>query len=139
MTDPTKKLTFIKPVRSPVADEFYGHFAQGKIALQRCSACNSWIHIPREMCFRCGSLNLKWDECSGRAELFTWTDTALAPLPVLAEDVPFVVGLVQLEEGPRVVSRLVNVADVELTPGLKLKVRFDEVDGDTMIATFEPE
>ncbi|QIX53665.1 hypothetical protein HFP48_28945 (plasmid) [Rhodococcus sp. DMU1] len=49
------------------------------------------------------------------------------------------VGLVQLEEGPRVVSRLVNVDDVELIPGLKLKVRFDGIDGDTVLATFEPE
>nr|WP_271209058.1 OB-fold domain-containing protein [Rhodococcus wratislaviensis]GLK33510.1 hypothetical protein GCM10017611_03520 [Rhodococcus wratislaviensis] len=135
----TKKLTFIKPAQSKQTDEFYGHFTQGKIALQRCSSCQSWIHIPREMCFRCGSFDLKWDECSGRAELFTWTGTALAPLPILAEDVPFVVGLVQLEEGPRVVSRLVNVDDVELIPGLKLKVRFDDIDGDTVLATFEPE
>jgi uncharacterized OB-fold protein len=90
------------------------------------------------MCARCGSFDLEWDECSGRAELFTWTETILAPLSILKEDVPFTVALVQLEEGPRVVSRIVNVESGELASGLKLKVRFDKVDQDIALATFEP-
>ncbi|QIX53696.1 hypothetical protein HFP48_29180 (plasmid) [Rhodococcus sp. DMU1] len=139
MTNTAKNLTYISPAPSPLGDEFYGHFVQEKLCLLRCNKCESWIHIPREMCARCGSFDLKWVECSGRAELFSWTETELAPLPILADDVPFVVALVQLEEGPRLVSRLVNVNDIELTPGLRLKVRFDQVDDDTALATFEPE
>jgi uncharacterized protein len=138
MTEMTKNLTFIKPAASKLSDEFYGHFSRGKLCLQRCVDCRSWIHIPREMCARCGSFDLEWDECSGRAELFTWTETILAPLSTLNDDVPFTVALVQLEEGPRVVSRIVNVESGELASGLKLKVRFDKVDQNITLATFEP-
>lgn len=138
MTDTTTDLTFIKPAESRLSDEFYGHFAHKRLCLQRCVACRTWVHIPREMCAHCGSFDLEWEECSGQAELFTWTETVLAPLSTLQDDVPFVVALVQLEEGPRVVSRVVNVDASELAAGLKLRVRFDEIGPDIALATFEP-
>lgn len=134
----SNKISFIAPAPSKLSDEFYGHLLDGKFCIQRCSACDAWHHIPRERCANCGSFDLRWAACSGNGELFTWTETRTAPLSSLQEDVPFTVALVQLEEGPRLVSRLANFNPDDLTIGLKLRLKFESVADKFSLPVFEP-
>lgn len=138
MTDMNDKIAFIAPAPSKLSDEFYSHFLNGNFCIQRCSACDAWHHIPRERCANCGSFDLRWAACSGEAELFSWTETRTAPLPSLQEDVPFTVALVQLEEGPRLVSRLANFNNDDLAIGRKLKLKVELVDDEFALPVFEP-
>lgn len=138
MTELAEVSSFIRPTSTKQADEFYNYNLRGMLCIKKCSGCETWHHIPREMCSTCGSLDLEWTQCSGSGVLFTWTETVAAPLPVLQSDVPFVVALVQLDEGPRVVARLVNVESTQLALGLRLRVKFLTVEIDFSLAVFEP-
>lgn len=132
------KITFIAPAPSKLSDEFYSHFLDGNFCIQKCSACNAWHHIPRQRCANCGSFDLQWAACSGNGELFSWTETRTAPLSSLQEDVPFTVALVQLEEGPRLVSRLTNFDPADLALGQKLRLKIQPVADGFSLPVFEP-
>ncbi len=133
-----EKITFIAPAPSRLSDEFYSHLLDGNFNIQKCRACNAWHHIPRQRCAHCGSYDLQWAPCSGNGELFSWTETLTAPLPPLQEDLPFTVALVQLEEGPRLVSRLSNVDPANLVLGMKLRLKIHHVTDEFFLPVFEP-
>ena len=75
-------------------------------------------------CGRCGSEEWAWEASSGRGTLFSWTVTHQALAPGFADDVPYAVVVVELEEGLRLVSGLRGVSPEELELGLPLQVEF---------------
>lgn len=131
------QISFIAPARGKLADEFYAFAREGKLCIQKCSSCKAWHHIPRERCAHCGSFELAWAECSGRGTLFSWTETSTPPLPSLQEDVPFIVALVELDEGPRVICRLVNVSNDDLVVGLPLRAKMMPLTPEFSLTVFE--
>ena len=107
--------------------EFFEHCAQRKLCFQRCTACHTWRHVPRLMCASCGSADWEWSESSGRGKVFSWTVTHQAMHPAFADDVPYVVALIELEEGVRMVSGLRGIEADELALEFPVQVVFEEV------------
>jgi hypothetical protein len=132
------QISFISPARGKLADEFYTFAREGRLCIQKCKGCGAWHHIPREQCSHCGSFELGWAECSGRGTLFSWTETSTPPLPNLQDDVPFIVALIELEEGPRVICRLVDVANDDLAVGQAFKAKMVSLSPDFSLTVFEP-
>jgi uncharacterized OB-fold protein len=132
------QISFIAPARGKLADEFYAFAREGKLCIQKCSGCDALHHIPRERCAHCGSFDLNWSECSGRGTLFSWTETSTPPLPSLQYDVPFIVALVELEEGPRVICRLVDVANEDLAVGQAFKAKMVSLTPEFSLTVFQP-
>jgi uncharacterized OB-fold protein len=91
-------------VPSPVGPnaEFYAFLARGELRLQRCAQCGAFRHPPRHRCAACGSLDATWEPVSGRGRLFSWTVTHRPVDPAFTP--PYVVAVVELEEGPRLVG-----------------------------------
>ena len=112
------------PTPSGFSAEFYQHCAHGELRFQRCSKCRTWRHPPRVTCGQCGSEEWAWEASSGRGTLFSWTVTHQGLAPGFAEDVPYAVVVVELEEGPRLVSGVRGIAPEELELGLSLQVEF---------------
>lgn len=131
------QISFIAPARGKLADEFYAFAREGKLCIQKCSDCDAWHHIPRERCSQCGSFSLDWAECSGQGTLFSWTETSTPPLPSLQDDVPFIVALIELQEGPRIICRLVDVANDELHVGQSFKAKMVDLTPEFSLTVFE--
>lgn len=125
---------------SPTGDtaEFYQHCARGELRFQRCASCRTWRHPPRVACARCGSEDWSWERSSGRGTLFSWTVTHQPLVPGFADDVPYAVIVVELEEGIRLVSGLRGVAPDALELGMPLVVDFAPVSDAIALHFFRP-
>ena len=126
MTDPTFTPRFT-PSPDGLTAEFYAHLAGGTLRLQRCDGCGVWRHPPRVLCGRCGSEAWSWTAASGRGVVYTWTITHQALFPPFAADVPYAVAVVELDEGPRIVTAVRGVALDALRMGLPVEVRIARV------------
>jgi Predicted nucleic-acid-binding protein containing a Zn-ribbon len=141
MTVPERsELERILPAADGLGAEFYARAAQtGVLHLQRCDGCSTWRHPPRVLCAACGSHAWTWQPTSGRGHVFTWTVTHRATDPAFAEHLPYAVLVVELEEGPRVVGNLRNLAPSELRLDLPVQVVLDRRSDTVALVDFAPE
>ncbi|GHD13895.1 DNA-binding protein [Streptomyces violarus] len=98
--------------------------AEGRLLIRRCRACGRAHHYPREFCPRCWSEDVTWEAASGRATLYTWSVVHRNDLPPFAERTPYVAAVVDLAEGPRMMTEVVG--ERELSAGADLEVAFRE-------------
>ena len=132
MTDYTKPL----PRGEDVHGEFFQFCKQHELRFQRCQDCGAWRHMPRESCHSCGSFNWSWERSSGKGTVFSWTVIHRALHPGFAEDVPYATVVVELEEGVRMVSHVVDLPLEQLRLGLPLAVVFDDVTAEMTLPKF---
>jgi uncharacterized OB-fold protein len=98
---------------------------EGKLVLQKCGGCGTWCHIPQPMCPKCHSVEKGWAPVSGKGVVYSWVTYHESPHP--AFKVPYSVVLVELEEGVRIVSNLVDVKPDEIEIGMPVEVTFDQI------------
>jgi uncharacterized OB-fold protein len=87
---------------------FYDFLVKRKLMGARCSKCSTLLVPPRPSCPKCGSTKLSWIEMSGKGKLATFTVVHVGTVE-LASDTPYVVGVVELSEGPKVSCRILGV------------------------------
>lgn len=105
------------PEAGPLLTEHRDALADGRLTFQRCSACrNAWLP-PRDACPRCLSPEWAWEDGRGSGRLVSWVVYHRAYHPAFADRLPYNVALVELDEGPRLIT---NVVDVEGAQGLTL-------------------
>ncbi|GGO47317.1 Zn-ribbon domain-containing OB-fold protein [Streptomyces lasiicapitis] len=102
--------------------------AEGRLLIRRCHApgCGRAHHYPREFCPRCWGEDVTWERASGQAALYTWSVVHRNDLPPFGTRVPYTAAVVDLAEGPRMMTELVDHEGVVLRPGLPLEVAFCE-------------
>ncbi|MGA5205111.1 Zn-ribbon domain-containing OB-fold protein [Streptomyces variegatus] len=106
--------------------------AEGRLLIRRCGACGRAHHYPREFCPHCWSEDVTWETASGRATLYTWSVVHRNDLPPFSDRVPYVAAVVELAEGPRMMTEIVREggdrvgADPDLSGGTELEVAFRE-------------
>ncbi|MFF9480762.1 Zn-ribbon domain-containing OB-fold protein [Streptomyces sp. NPDC014733] len=100
--------------------------AAGRLLLRRCRAegCGAVHHYPREFCPRCWSEDVVWEQAGGRATLYTWSVVHRNDLPPFGERVPYVAAVVDLAEGPRMMTQVVDCPAAGLRIGMALRVAF---------------
>jgi uncharacterized OB-fold protein len=137
---PTPPSDRIVPGANGLGAEFYGQAAAtGVVHLQRCDACATWRHPPRILCAVCGSEAWSWQPISGRGRVFTWTITHRATDPAFAEHMPYAIVVVEMEEGPRLVGNLLELAPSELRVDLPVHVVLDHRSDAVALLDFAPE
>ncbi|WP_329117390.1 Zn-ribbon domain-containing OB-fold protein [Streptomyces sp. NBC_01353] len=109
--------------------------AEGRLLLMRCEACGRAHHYPREFCPHCWSEDVRWEEASGPATLYTWSVVHRNDLPPFGDRVPYVAAVVDLAEGPRMMTEVVGVAEPDLRIGMDLEVTF-RGEGDVSVPVF---
>jgi uncharacterized OB-fold protein len=124
------------PEASPGVAQHRDALAEGRLTFQRCGPCgNAWLP-PRDHCPRCLAPAWSWEQASGRARVVSWVVYHRAYHPAFADRVPYNVVLAELDEGPRVIT---NVLDVEGAEGLAvdapLALAIDR-EGDVPVARF---
>lgn len=117
--------------------EFYEYCNRHELRFQRCFNCSVWRHMPRESCEACGSFDWRWEASSGKGTLFSWTVVHRALHPAFAEDVPYAVVIVEMEEGVRLVSRLIAIGIDELEMGMPLEVVYEDVSPEVTLHAFK--
>jgi uncharacterized OB-fold protein len=109
------------PVPDAVTQPFWEGVAEGVLRLQRCRACGRHVFYPRAVCPSCMACDLEWVEASGSGEVHSFTVVHRAP-PDHRDEVPYVVALVDLDEGVRMMTRLVDVAPAAVSVGMPVEV-----------------
>ncbi|MGN9814650.1 Zn-ribbon domain-containing OB-fold protein [Streptomyces sp. SD11] len=98
--------------------------ADGRLLLRRCGACGRAHHYPREFCPHCWSEAVTWERASGRATLYTWSVVHRNDLPPFGARTPYVAAVVDLAEGPRMMTEVVECGEADLRVGMALEVTF---------------
>jgi hypothetical protein len=126
----------LAPSMTPDTQFFWDAVREHRLVIQRCTGCGALRHPPRPMCPQCRSL--EWDtvESSGRGTVYSFVIPHHPPLPWFPE--PYVVALVDLEEGTRIVSNVVGIVPEAVTMGLPVQVHFEHFDGDLVLPLFVP-
>jgi len=109
----------------------------GRLLLQRCSACGAWRHPPSPICPECLSDAYEWIASRGRGTVYTFTVVREARRG-WEKFVPYVLAVIALEEGPHVLSNIVNIAPEQVAIGMPVEVTFAELDGSTKLPLFQP-
>jgi uncharacterized OB-fold protein len=102
---------------------------QGELRIQRCKTCTKAVFYPRAICPHCHSDQLEWIVASGKGTIYAYTVAHQAFGP-FAADVPFVIVLIELEEGARMLSRLLDAPRERVTIGAAVQVIYEQVEED---------
>lgn len=115
---------------APVVNADSAPYWQGardnKLLLQRCSDCGTLRFFPRYLCTECGSDNTGWVEATGRGTVHSFTVVHRAAFPEFQERTPYVVALIDLEEGPRMMSNIVGADALEVAIGDAVTIEFED-------------
>jgi len=137
----TTPRTTTQPVPTPDSESapFWNNARAGVLSVQRCEACGLNRFPATTYCPRCRSAQMQWVPCSGRGEIFSWI-VVRHPVPAAAykSEVPYVVALVTLEEGPRIVSNIVGCPPADIRANMPVQVGFTERDG-VVLPVFRPQ
>jgi len=124
------------PEITPLTEPFWSALRERRLVVQRCNACGTLRFPPEAGCFECGSMNSSWSEMSGRATLWSWTIGYPPLLPFFAERAPWPVAVVQLDEGPRLVTNIVDVPVEDYAVGLSLVADYEDIADDVTLVVF---
>lgn len=122
----TSKPPSASPFSGPGPLQVYQDFlADGRFMLQQCKDCGGHVFYPRALCVHCGSAELKWVEASGRGTVYS--TSVVRVKPGTGED--YNVALIDLEEGPRMMSRVVDLAPEKVRIGMPVSAHVSLIDG----------
>ena len=110
MSAPDVSAGFPVPVADQDTQPFWDGCRRGELLIQRCGACGKWLWQPRPVCSSCQTPDPAWTRVSGDGAIASWTVMRPPTLPAFAALVPFVVLLVTLDEGVRLLGYLVDDA-----------------------------
>jgi uncharacterized OB-fold protein len=126
----------LAPTISPDTEFFWNGLRDNKLLIQRCNGCWALRHPPRPMCPVCNSLD--WDTVlsSGRGTVYSYVMPHHPPVPFM--EYPYIVALIELAEGVRLVSNLCDVAPDDVEVGMPVRVFFARFDDDLVLHQFRP-
>ncbi len=129
---------FDLPTPDELTQVFWDALNEGKLLIERCAACTRAHYYPRPFCPYCGSGEVGWEAASGRGTLYTWSVVRQNDLPPFGDRVPYVAAMVDLAEGPRMMTNVVGCAFDEIRVGMDLEAAFEEIGEGFTIPVFRP-
>ena len=127
----------LAPTTTPDTRFFWDGLKDGKLLIQRCGGCGTLRHPPRPMCPRCNSLEWSAIESRGRGTVYSFVMPRHPPWPWF-EGQTYIVALIELEEGTRVLSNLRDVDPAAVTIGMPVEAFFERFDGGVTLHQFRP-
>jgi uncharacterized OB-fold protein len=117
------------PETQPWSERFWRGTREGQLLIQVCKDCEARIFYPRKFCPECWSGNLDWIRASGKARIFTFSTAYAMVEPKFADELPYTIAYVDLEEGVRMMTRIVECRPEDVRFGMEVEVVFQERDG----------
>lgn len=124
------------PVVDPSTRPFWEAAKAHRLVLQRCRDCGTHIFYPRANCTACYSDRLEWKEAGGEGTVYSYTIAHRPAGPAFKEDLPYVVAIIALEEGPRILSNIVTKDMANVAIGSKVRVIFEDVTEEITLPKF---
>lgn len=126
------------PVPSKWTMPFWEAAKNRKLIIKKCKNCGHLDHPPYPYCTNCGEEDHEWVEASGKAKLVAYTINVFGvPFPFW-DDMPYVVAMVDLEEGPRMMTNIVECDHDKLKTGMALKLVFEDLSDEITLPKFMP-
>jgi uncharacterized protein len=126
------------PVPTQETRPYWDGCKRHELRIQRCAACGHYQFYPRLYCAKCFSDRFEWITASGRATVLSFTIVRRPVSSAFAGDVPYVVALVTLEEGPSMMTNIIGCAPDQLAIGMPVAVTFEDWTDEISIAKFRP-
>jgi len=128
----------IVPKANSLSQPYWDAARDGQLKLQQCSHCSHMWHPTLPNCPRCQSREIIWTPVSGRGTVYSYTVVHHAAHVAMAKRVPYVVALITLQEGPRLVSNLLECAPHEAHIGMEVELAFQEISPGVVLPQFRP-
>ena len=126
------------PMMTKLSKVFYDGCRNNKLLYQQCKDCSEVIFFPKELCPNCMSHNLAWIESTGKGRIYTFTVTYAAGPPEFASDVPYAVAIIEMDEGFRLMSNIVECDFNDLVCDMPVEVVFEPVTSEITLPKFRP-
>ena len=117
---------------------FWDACREGRFLLRHCDACGRDHYYPRPFCPSCWSDAVSWREASGRGTVYTYSVVHVNDLPPFNERVPYVAAIVELDEGPRVMTNVEGAPIDEMRVDMAVVVDFKPISDEVTIPVFRP-
>ena len=126
------------PLIEPDAKPYWDYLKQHRMHVQQCQACAAYYFPPSDYCPNCLSDRVEWRPVSGRATVYAWVTMHRAYTPAYEGDVPYNVSLVDLEEGARLWTNVIDCPPDDVRCGLAVEVVYEDVTPEITLAKFRP-
>ena len=120
------------PRRTPTSAPYFDAAREGRLSLQRCPR-DGFFFYPRSACPRCLGTDWSWEDVSGRGTVYSFTIDRLGLDPAQRSQLPLVVAIVELEEGPRLTTNLVGCTPEEVSIGMPVEAAYEDLGSETLI------
>jgi uncharacterized protein len=117
---------------------FWAKAAEGVLVVPKCNGCARTFWHPRPRCPHCGSDNVHWIESAGRGSIHTFTVVRQSGDPFFKSRVPYAVAMIELDEGVRIMTNVVDAPLETLRIGMRVEVLFEEAGEGIAIPLFRP-
>jgi uncharacterized OB-fold protein len=131
-------ITYEGPLPRPDKDSqaYWDAARRHELVLQRCSECNRFRFYPRSICPYCLSDQFEWRRASGRGAIYSFTIIHRPPVPAFRDRVPYVLALIDLEEGVRMMSNVVDCDPHSVEIGMAVEVIFEDITEEITLPKF---
>jgi uncharacterized OB-fold protein len=125
------------PGAEDLAGTFWRAAAEGRLLIQKCPHCGHRQHYPRHICTVCGA-SPDWEEASGRGTVHTFTVIRQNGSPPFRDQLPYVVAIVELDEGPRLMGNVTGIGPEDVYVGMPVVAYALKVADDIGVPSWEP-
>lgn len=131
---------YAKPLPRPAAESqpFWDGAREHKLMIQKCADCGKFWFPPSVHCVHCLSRNFSWEEVSGKGKVFSFVVFERLYHKGWEGEVPYAVAVIELDEGPRLLSGITGIAPHDVRCDMAVKVVFDDVTDEVTLPKFAP-
>ncbi len=117
---------------------FWDYSKQHELRMQKCLRCKKLFYPPSSMCPHCQHLESEWVKLSGKGKVYSFVIVRRAANPGFAAEVPYTVAIIETEEGPRIISSVIDCKPEEVRIDMPVEVVFDDVTAEFSLPKFKP-
>lgn len=119
---------------------FWAAARQGRLVAQTCPRCGSTDFPPKPWCVDCGSRALEWRQLAGTGTVYSHSvaSAVMMNLPGWKPDLPLIMCLIDVDDGPRMYAQLTDCAPSEVKIGMRVRVHFENYDEEVAVPKFRP-
>lgn len=126
------------PAVSSLNRPYWEGLKQHRFVMPNCNDCGKTWYPPTPFCPECWSRSFSWHQLSGRGRVNSWVVFYQAYFSSFKDDIPYNVAEIELEEGPRLLTNLVEVDHADIRIGMPVEISFDDVTDEITLAKFKP-
>lgn len=126
-----------QPVANGDSLPYWNAARERRLAIRKCSACSEFHFMPRHLCPHCWSDQLEWVDASGAGNVHSFTIVRRAPLDNFAALAPYVVALIELDEGPKMIANVIGDDALSTKIGDRVRVTFEDRGEGALVPQFQ--